>query len=229
VTKHVVTEAPPLAREPAASYFSAISAAQAQVEHYAATLSSAARPPQLLARLRRDVLVAQSRLWWSSPGLQALGGSYASVARAEATQELHKVSIGGVNEISMTSQRAQIPFVLSSRAHHPVTVDIKLLSPKLRFDRSRLDNVVVQHGTQQIAVQATAQASGIFPVEVIVQTADGYVLARKLIQIRSTNFNEIALGLTGGALAFLIAFYVWGVIKKRRQPQQEATESTTTA
>jgi Family of unknown function (DUF6049) len=229
VTKHLITTAPPVNNEPPQSYFAAISNAEAQVQHYATTLADLSRPPPLLDRLRQDVLVAQSGLWWSTQATQAEGSAYASFAAAEASHELDKVSIGGVNEISMTSQRAQIPFVLSSRADHPVTVNVKLFSPKLGFDRSQLKGVVVQHGTQQIAVEATAQASGIFPVEVTVETPDGFVLAKKSIQVRSTNFNQIALGLTGGALAFLIAFYVWGLIKKRRAGTAAPTEGNATA
>jgi hypothetical protein len=229
VTKHLITTAPRVKNEPPQAYFSAISDAEAEVQHYATTLADLSRPPPLLDRLRQDVLVAQSRLWWSTPATRAEGAAYASVAEAQASGELDKVSIGGVNEISMTSQRAQIPFVLSSRADHPVTVNVKLFSPKLGFDRSQLKGVVVQHGTQQIAVEATAQASGIFPVEVTVETPDGFILAKKSIQVRSTNFNQIALGLTGGALAFLIAFYVWGLIKKRRVGTATPTEENTTA
>ncbi|MDP9234502.1 MAG: DUF6049 family protein, partial [Actinomycetota bacterium] len=229
VTKHLVASASRLRTEPAQSYFSAISAAEALVEHYATTLSDTTRPPALLDRLRQDVLVAQSRLWWANSSTLQEGAAYASVARAQATRELDKVSIGGVNEISMTSQRAQIPFVLSSRADHPVTINVDLFSPKLGFNRSQLKGIVVQHGTQQIAVQATAQASGIFPVEVTVETPDGYVLARKSIQVRSTNFNQIALGLTVGALVFLIAFYVWGLVKKRRERDASPPQGAPTA
>jgi Family of unknown function (DUF6049) len=229
VTRQLITSAPRVQDQPPESYFAAISTAEAQVQHYATTLADLSRPPPLLDRLRKDVLVAESRLWWSNGATQAEGTTYATVARAQASRELDKVSIGGVNEISMTSQRAQIPFVLSSRADHPVTVNVRLFSPKLGFDRSQLQGVVVQHGTQQIAVEATAQASGIFPVEVTVETPDGFVLAKKSIQIRSTNFNQIALGITGGALVFLIAFYAWGLIKKRRAGTTDPTEGNATA
>lgn len=216
VSERLIASAGRVRLEPGVPYFSQISAAQAQVDHYASTLPVTAHPPPLLERLRQDILVAQSRLWWSDPSAQAEGAAYATLARSEATRELHKVTIGGVNEISMTSQRAQIPFVLSSRSDHPVRVDIHLFSPKLGFDRSELTGLILHRGTQQIAVQATARASGIFPVEVTVTTSDGYVIARKLIQIRSTNFNQIALGLTLGALVFLIVFYTGSVVRKRK-------------
>jgi hypothetical protein len=216
VSKRLVASAPAERSEPAQTYFAQISDAETQVEHYATTLSGRSHPPQLLDRLRQDVLVAESKLWWGDPLTEAAGAAYATEAQSRATEELHKVSIGGVNEISMTSKRAEIPFVLSSRADHPVTININLFSPKLGFDRSQLTGIVVQHGTQQVAVEATARASGIFPVEVTVETADGYVMARKSIQVRSTNFNQIALGITVGALVFLIVFYVGAAIKKRK-------------
>jgi hypothetical protein len=215
VTKRLIAAAPHAGQLPA-SYYAAVTAAHTQVEHYASTLSVTAHAHPLLERLRQDVLVAQSRLWWSNLAAQTRGAAYASLAQAQATRELHQVSIGGVNEISMTSRRAEIPFVLSSRADHPVIVNIKLFSPKLGFDRSQLTGIVVQHGTQQISVEATARASGIFPVEVSLETADGYVIAKKSIQIRSTNFNQVALGLTVGALLFLVVFYAGSAIRKRR-------------
>jgi hypothetical protein len=229
VTKRLVPAAPRVATEPPTSYFTQLSSAEAQVEHYASTLSAAAHPPRLLERLSRDILVAQSRLWWGDAALQTQGTAYANVARSEATTQLHKVSLGGVDEISMTSRRAEIPFVLSSRADHPITVNIDLFSPKLGFDRSKLTGIIVRHGTQQIAVEATARASGIFPVEVSLETSDGYVIAKKSIQIRSTNFNQIALSLTLGALVFLIIFYAGGAVRKRRDRPTKRPTGTSPA
>jgi Family of unknown function (DUF6049) len=229
VVRHLVASARPIRDEPDRSYFSQLAAAETLVEHYAVTLPAAVRIPPLLQRLREDLLVAQSRLWWSTPEAQAIGASYAEVARTQAVQQLRKISIGGVDEISMTSQRAEIPFVLSSRADHRVTVNLALLSPKLSFDRSQLRGVVIQHGTQQISVEATARASGIFPVEVQVETPDGFVIASKSIQVRSTNFNQVALGLTLGAFLFLVAFYVGSAIKKRRGRAGRRPSGTTTA
>jgi hypothetical protein len=229
VSKRLVTSALPERSEPSRSYFARISDAETQVEHYATTLSGRSHPPRLLDRLRQDVLVAESKLWWGDPTTEAEGSAYATEAQSRATDELHKVSIGGVNEISMTSKRAEIPFVLTSRADHPVTININLFSPKLGFDRSQLTGIVVQHGTQQVAVEATARASGIFPVEVTVETADGYVMARKSIQVRSTNFNQIALGLTLGAFVFLVVFYVGTAIKKRKGRAAGPSAGTSTA
>jgi hypothetical protein len=38
----------------------------------------------------------------------------------------------------------------------------------------------------------------------------------KRITIRSTAFNRVALGITFGALAFLIFFYMFRVLRRRR-------------
>ncbi|MDP9222664.1 MAG: DUF6049 family protein, partial [Actinomycetota bacterium] len=229
VAKHLLPSARPIRNQPDQSYFSQVAAAETMIQHYSVTLPAAVRIPPLLQRLRQNVLVAQSRLWWSDPVTLAEGASYAIAARNGAARQLQQVSIGGVNEISMTSQRAEIPFVLSSRADHPVTVNVVLLSPKLGFDRSQLKGVVIQHGTQQISVEATARASGIFPVEVKIETPDGYVIASKSIQVRSTNFNQIALGLTLGAFVFLVVFYLASAIKKRRGRAGGGSPGTSTA
>ena len=41
--------------------------------------------------------------------------------------------------------------------------------------------------------------------------------------MRSTEFNEVALGLTFGALAFLVLFYVTRAVRGRRERAREGS------
>jgi hypothetical protein len=73
-----------------------------------------------------------------------------------------------------------------------------------------------------LTVDVAAQSSGIFPLVVTVETPDGTFITDKTIEVRSTEFNEIALGLTFGALAFLILFYITRAIRGRRSRVEPA-------
>jgi hypothetical protein len=66
-------------------------------------------------------------------------------------------------------------------------------------------------------VSAIARTSGIFTVTINTQTPDGKLtFGTTDIEIRSTEFNRIALGLTLGALVFLILFYTAKAVRRRR-------------
>jgi hypothetical protein len=75
-------------------------------------------------------------------------------------------------------------------------------------------------------VSAEAQASGTFPIEVRVETEDGHALTVESVQVRSTEFNVVALAITLGAVLFLILFYVTKAIRRRRR-REPASASTT--
>jgi hypothetical protein len=58
------------------------------------------------------------------------------------------------------------------------------------------------------------------------ETPDGgLTFGSVVVTIRSTEFNRIALGLTFGALAFLILFYTAKAVRRRRR----ATDATADA
>ncbi|HWL64868.1 MAG TPA: DUF6049 family protein, partial [Actinomycetota bacterium] len=171
--------------------------------------------------LRRNLLVAQSRLWITDPALLAGAESFAAETLQETEDELDKVRIGGIEEIRLTSRRGEIPIEIFNGTDYDVAVNIKVLSADLRLNET-LPEVLQPGRFRQLTVDVSASSSGIFPVEVSVETPDGsYEIDRKSITVRSTEFNEIALVITLGALAFLIVFYVMRWFR-RREPEDEA-------
>ena len=74
----------------------------------------------------------------------------------------------------------------------------------------RLVEAVQRHATER------AQRFVGRRMEVLVETPDGALLvAEKIITIRSTAFNRIALGITLGAFGFLVVFYLLRVFRRR--------------
>ena len=204
----------PLGR-PDVSLTSTITDAKAALE----TFGSLQPPAALLERLTRNVLVSESRAWWGDDTLQEQGESYALDSADEAERELGKITIGeNPSEVRLTSRQAQVPVVVFNEATYPVSVAIHLESPQLQISET-FPETIQAHSLRQLNVDVTvpAQSSGIFPLRVTVQTPEGVTIAdRDDITIRSTEFNEIALGITFGALAFLIFFYVIRTIRRRR-------------
>jgi uncharacterized protein DUF6049 len=206
---------PSLQNDPGDALLDAVRDAGATVESFG-TIDP---PDALVRRLSRDVLAAQSRTWWTDPTLAAAGLRYATSARDTATGELAKISIGGIDRVTMTSRQVDIPtLIVFNDTGYPIKIRIRFNSSNFEFDPDEVE-ATFQPGGDRLpeAVSATAHSSGIFKIEVVAQTPDGLLtFGSKSIEVRSTEFNRIALGLTFGALAFLIFFYVMKAIRRRR-------------
>jgi hypothetical protein len=216
--KRLIGELEPLRSEPDEAWFASLQGALDSVESF-----SEVRPPQeRIQQLSRNVMVAESRLWWPDVGLLTQGEGFADDTSAEVQRVFDSIEIGGIDEIRLTSRRGELPIEIRNQNDFPVTVDVRFSSNGLDLDRSVVDDQRIQPGTSlQLIEEMTVESSGIYTVSVSVTTPDGFSIADKRIKIRSTEFNEVALGITLGALAFLILFYVAGVVRRRRQPADD--------
>jgi hypothetical protein len=205
--------------EPVGSYWTEVRTAQALTEHFA----SLAPPPGLLERLQKAVLVAQSRSWWVKAAAQDLSGeSYVRGTAATIQNELAKIGFIGKDEIILSSREAPIPLVLSNDTDYPVTLTIDLLSDRLVFQRRRFTIEKVAPGTHSIEIKAVSETSGAFPLVARIVTSDGYPIADKRLTVRSTELNVIAVGITVGALLFLIVFYIVRALRPSREGEPAA-------
>ncbi len=213
VVKRLVAELDPLRSQPEESWFVSLQTAQDSVDSF-----STVRPPQeRTQRLSRNVMVAESRLWWRDIALLGQGGAFTSRTSAEVASVFDSIEIGGIDEIRLTSRRGELPIEISNRNDFPVTVDVRFRSTGLNLDRPSVEDQRIQPDTSvQLSEDLTVESSGIYTVSVSVTTPNGFPIAEKRIEIRSTEFNEVALGITLGALAFLILFYVTRVVRRHR-------------
>ncbi|MFN2389137.1 MAG: DUF6049 family protein [Actinomycetota bacterium] len=210
------------------AYFEAIERAEDKIDSFSDMIGDTSRAsPQsaLLERLRRDILVAESRSWWGDEELTRQGLSYALDAEREAQNALDQVTIQGAGEQTFTSRRGRIQLLLFNDGPFPVKVRVYLESPRLTIEQGYLDIEIPAQSISQQRIEAIAETSGTFPVTVRVETpgGNGIEVASKDILIRSTELNRVALGLTVGALLFLILFYAlraMGGRGKGPQPEQ---------
>jgi hypothetical protein len=214
VPKRLVAELDALRSQPDESWFASLQTALDAVESF-----SAVRPPQeRTQRLTRNVMVGESRLWWPDLALLGQGEAYTNSTSAKVARVFDSIEIGGIDEIRLTSRRGELPIEISNRNDFPVTVDVRFSSAGLDLDRPAVEDQRIQPDTSvQLSEDLTVESSGIYTVSVSVTTPNGFPIADKRIEIRSTEFNEVALGITLGALAFLILFYVTRVVRRHRR------------
>jgi Family of unknown function (DUF6049) len=173
-------------------------------------------PDDLFDRLSRNVLVAHSRSWWPDP---TDGLDYATAAVDEVYAELSKIELVGPEQITLTSNKGKFQFVIVNDTEYPATVDVEMSSDNLALPD--VGPKTVPPGRRQFEFDVTTQASGIFPLTVQLRTPSGLVINEpKPITVRSTEFNEIALAITLGAVAFVILFYVVRGAKNKRSDDE---------
>ncbi len=215
-TADLVESLPRIPSDPGESLFDAIAETSAFIDAF----RRMDPPDQMVQRLRRNTLVAESRIWWSGAALAGAATDYLRGSVEIAREEIAKVTVAGPEEINLTSREGEIPLVVANRTSFPTTVRIAMRSPErdLVLDPPHLPAQRIEAGgTFQFTVQAVARSSGIFQMQVMVDTPEGELdIATKSITIRSTAFNRIALGITVGALAFLVLFYLLRLFKRRR-------------
>lgn len=207
-----------LPRAPDESYFAEL----AETEDVVEDLRDIGAPESLVTRLSRNILVALGRSWWPDEALAERGASYASVARAEAEEHLGRIEILAAPNITMTSRATDVQFLVRNQNPYPVRLDVALESPNLRVDDLSLPDAFPGEATTPVEASVAAQTSGIFQVSLTASTPAGSEVDELVISVRSTELNEIALVITLGALAFLVSFYVYrGVRRRRGRPDSE--------
>jgi hypothetical protein len=193
--------------------YSAIEEAESTIESF----NSVGPPAAMYQRLLRNSLVAESRNWWINQELATRGLAYARASAQEARSELDKISIEVSDRITLTSRAEDIPVRVLNDAGYPVKVRFQLESPQLRFEDEQVQTF--ESGRTPLTIPVRADTSGFFPVTMALITPDGSeVIAESEPTVRSTEFNNVALTITMGALFFLIAFYLWRWYRRRNAP-----------
>ena len=222
--RDLLSTAATLASQPPESYFETVAESAEVVDHFI----SLTPPAELMERLRRNILVSVGRSWWGD--LEAEGLRYAAGARAEVEEEFAKIGAVGVAETTLTSREGTIQFIVFNDTGYDVRVRVRL---DARGDLVVTDadrELTITRDQQTVSYPVTARSSGIFPIAVRLETPDGFEIKEpQTITVRSTEFNEVALGLTFGALAFLVLFYVVRGARRRRDRDEDRDVKTATA
>jgi hypothetical protein len=122
--------------------------------------------------------------------------------------------------ITLTSAEGVIPVTLRNTGPAPLSVRVRLATPRYEFKGGPLHTPVrVPPGsttTLTFAVRALSPG-GTNPIGVVVEDpTGGLVLARGTIVVRSTAYSLVTLLITGGAGVFLLVWWIRDAAQRRR-------------
>jgi len=120
--------------------------------------------------------------------------------------------------VTLTSRSGKVPLNIENRLQVPAHVHVNLRSAKLDFpDGSDFELVLAPGTTTRVDAQVTTRASGAFPLDVTVSTADGALpVTTARFTVRSTAISGIGLVISIGAGLFLLIWWIRHFRSSRR-------------
>jgi hypothetical protein len=172
--------------------------------------------PEVAAPVGQLVLASGSR------HLDEAGRTTVLDAAATATSAItDEIVVAPEQVVTLTSSSGQVPLNLENRLSVPTTVRIVMRSAKLDFpEGSVIERVLAPNTTTPVSLQVETRASGAFPLEVTITSADGAIpVATTEYTVRSTAISGIGLALSIGAGLFLLVWWARHFRTARRARQ----------
>ena len=124
---------------------------------------------------------------------------------------------------TLGSRESQLRLDLQNSSAEDITVQVRVVSPKLRFIKPAEVIKVPANDSNELIVDVVALSNGLFPVEVRIFTADGLSQLGKKIEV-SARVNALAgLGQVVSGVAFLL-LATWWVAHLRRKYRKRISE-----
>jgi hypothetical protein len=178
--------------------------------------------PEVAAPVGQLVLASGSR------HLDESGRESVLDAAATATSAItDEIVVAPQQVVTLTSSSGQVPLNLENRLSVPATVRIVMRSAKLDFpEGSVIERVLAPNTTTPVSLQVETRASGAFPLEVTITSADGAVpVTATEYTVRSTAISGIGLALSIGAGLFLLVWWARHFRTARRARQLVGADS----
>ena len=120
--------------------------------------------------------------------------------------------------VTLTSRSGKVPLSIENRLQVPVHVHVTLRSAKLDFpEGSEFDQMLAPGTTTRVDAVVTTRATGAFPLDVSVSTADDSVpVTTARFTVRSTAVSGIGLIISIGAGLFLLVWWIRHFRSSRR-------------
>jgi hypothetical protein len=136
------------------------------------------------------------------------------------TAALAPIGVPEQGSVTMTADAGVIPVTLQNGRGDPVRVQLQLTSDKLEFPNGDTVELVLEPGTNRREVEVRLRASGGFPVEIRLSSADGSTqLGQGRFTVRSTAISGTGLILSLLAGVFLAGWWALHFRSARRSRQ----------
>jgi hypothetical protein len=141
-----------------------------------------------------------------------------------STMKRVRIATGAGSFVTLTSHSGTVPVTVSNELDTPVHVVVGITSGlHLKVaGNGRKSEVIPAHRRIPIDVKATAQTSGVFPLQVTLYTPTGQTYQTVKLFVRSTAYGIVALLITGGATAVLMFAVVVRLIRRGLRARRRA-------
>lgn len=213
---------------PLGAYPAELRAAQAEI---AGLLSLVPETPTLTGPARDRALASGDR----SLDADRRGAAITSVHGA-ITAVTGEIVMSPQQIVTLTSHSGRVPLNIENRLQVPAHVHVRLTSAKLDFpEGAEFDLVLEPATTTRVDAQVTTRASGAFPLDVSIRSADdSLAVTGARFTVRSTAISGVGLVISIGAGLFLLLWWVRHFRTTRRAARlvgdaEPPSDGTTTA
>ena len=127
--------------------------------------------------------------------------------------------------VTVTSSSARFPIAITSNSKTPIHAVLAVSGPELTS--SSEITVVLRHGTTSFIVRVHTRTSGDSSLQLLLLSPTGHLqLARAELTIRSTAISGVAIGLTAGAVAFLLFWWFRSITRRHRRRARHISGQT---
>jgi hypothetical protein len=200
------------------AYLDRVAQVRSQLASFRGSVGPGFRPA---AGYDRDLLIAESSDW-RPPTARTRGRSFVRAVQRGIAGVYRRVHVESTR-VTLTARSGNIPITVRNDSAQPITVVLRLSSPKVDLPPGSSDPFVLEprrRSTQVLSVGT--RTTGTFPIRVDVLTSDGAErIADGEVVLVSTAFNRVALVLSGGAAGFLLLWWRRG--RRRAARDREAS------
>jgi hypothetical protein len=206
--------------ELAGGYLAAVRAAKERADAFA----SITMPGDNQSRDFDDAVLRTLSSAWRDDSAEAATRLAAVRAALASTMRRVRIATGTNSFVTLTSHSGTVPVTVSNELDTPVHVVVGITSSlHLKVaGNGRTAEVIPPHRRIPIDVKATAQTSGVFPLEVTLYTPTGQTYQKVKLFVRSTAYGVVALLITGGATAVLMIAVVVRLIRRGLRARRRA-------
>ncbi|MBU3700908.1 MAG: hypothetical protein FGM58_02530 [Acidimicrobiia bacterium] len=160
--------------------------------------------PGLVEPIDRTILASAARSLSTDARLTVLAGAERSIRSLSGS-----ITMPSTQSVNLTSRSGDIPLSIDNSLPGEAHVRVTLSSPKLDFPDGPTLDLVLAPGSTRASIRVTARASGAFPMQVSIASADGILpVTSSRVDVRSTAISGWGLVLSVGAGLFLAVWWI---------------------
>jgi hypothetical protein len=171
----------------------------------------------LIAQLSDDLLLAQAGTFVSEP---SLGARFVAAVAAKIHDTYSSIQISP-SVVTLTSRGGFIPVTIGNDTGYAMNVVLRVITDRrLTITGGDSQQVQLPTGTRTFTFPVRAETTGriAFRVQILtpVKAVQPETIAERELIVRSTAYNRVALIITIGAAAFLLAWWGRRLLPRRR-------------